>query len=144
MLHARNLALVYARNDLETGVAAADPHRLVLMLFDGAIRAIDDGAQHLANGDYLAKGMALAKAVQIVEDGLLASLDRNSGGGMADQLAALYDYIALRVATGSLRNDGTCLDEARTLLAQLRAAWSAIEARSLATALADSRVALGA
>ena len=141
MSYARNLALVYARNDLETGVAAADPHKLVLMLFDGAIKATQDAAAHLAHGDVEGKARAIGKAVQIVEDGLRASLVDTSGGELAGQLDRLYDYIGRRLLHASARNDITCLDDVRRLLGELRGAWMAIATPGSTPAPREQRLA---
>lgn len=122
-------AKVYQRVGVDSGVAAADPHRLVLMLFDGALEAIKLAKAHIAAANVAEKGRALGKAVRIVEEGLKASLDKDAGGPLARQLAALYDYASLRLLQANLKNDHAALDEAGRLLADLRDAWSQIGAR---------------
>lgn len=121
-------AQVYQRVGVDGSVAAADPHRLVLLLFDGALEAIQQATAHMAAGRVAEKGKALGKAVRIVEEGLKASLDRNTGGAMAQQLTALYDYAALRLLRANLRNDHAALAEVASLLADLRDAWGSIGA----------------
>ncbi|GAB4476809.1 MAG: hypothetical protein OHK0044_22850 [Burkholderiaceae bacterium] len=127
-------AKVYRRVGVDSGVAAADPHRLVLMLFDGALEAIKLAAAHIAAGNVAEKGRALGKAVRIVEEGLKASLDKDAGGPLAKQLAALYDYASLRLLQANLKNDQAALDEAGRLLADLRDAWARIGDRAPAAA----------
>ncbi|MDP1672472.1 MAG: flagellar export chaperone FliS, partial [Burkholderiales bacterium] len=83
----------YARVGVETGVEAADSHKLVLMLFEGAMIAVNDARRHLASGDIPARGSAVSKAILIIENGLKASLDMRSGGELAQHLADLYDYM---------------------------------------------------
>jgi len=119
-------AMAYRRVGVDSGVAAADPHRLVLMLFDATIEAIKLAQAHIASGDVPEKGRALGKAVRIVEEGLKASLDKDAGGPLARQLAALYDYACLRLLQANLKNDHAALDEVSRLLADLRDAWAAI------------------
>lgn len=116
-------AKAYQRVDKDSGVAAADPHRLVLMLFDGALEAIRLAESHVAAGRIADKGQALGKAVRIVEEGLKASLDRTAGGELATQLASLYDYASLRLLQAHLRNNHAGLAEVTTLLSGLREAW---------------------
>lgn len=123
-------ATAYQRVGVQSGVASADPHRLVLMLFDGALEAIRLARAHIAAGRIADKGQALGKAVRIVEEGLKASLDKESGGALARQLAALYDYATLRLLQANLQNDHGALDEVTRLLADLREAWAAIGARA--------------
>lgn len=119
-------ARAYANTALETGVAAAGPHQLVLMLFDGAIVAITQAAEGIQRGDVKAKAAAIAKAIQIVDEGLQASLNDNAGGPLAAQLRQLYDYASARLLLASLKNEIGQLTEVRTLLAGLREAWAAI------------------
>jgi len=122
-------AQAYARIGLETGVAAASPQRLVVMLYDGALAAIADGRAHLVAGRTAPKGRALGKAIGIVDEGLKAALDRTQGGAIAQQLMDLYDYIAQRLLIGNARNDVALLDEAARLLGELRDAWASLAAR---------------
>lgn len=119
-------ARVYRTIGVDSGVGAADPHRMVLMLYDGALEAMRQATGHLAAGRVAEKGQALGKAVRIVEEGLKASLDRGSGGALAQQLASLYDYAVLRLLQANLRNDRDALDEVARLLGDLRDAWATI------------------
>ncbi|MCS6945808.1 MAG: flagellar export chaperone FliS [Sutterellaceae bacterium] len=127
-------AQTYRRVDLDSRVAAADPHQLVLLLFDGALEALHLAASHLAAGRIAQKGQALAKAVRIVEEGLKASLDYNAGGALAQQLASLYDYCVFRLLQANLRNDAKAVAEVTALLSDLREAWAAIGARQRSAA----------
>ena len=87
----------YARVGLETGVIAASPHRLILMLFEGARVALSSALVHMKNGETVAKGESLSKAISIISSGLQASLDVNAGGELAQHLYALYDYMSRRL-----------------------------------------------
>lgn len=127
-------ASVYRRVGVDSSVSAADPHALVLMLFDGALEAIRLAQAHLAAGCAAGKGRALGKAVRIVEEGLKASLDTDAGGPLAKQLAALYDYASLRLLQANLKNDHAALGEVAGLLADLREAWARIGERAPAVA----------
>jgi len=122
-------AQAYARIGLETGVAAASPQRLVVMLYDGALAAIADGRAHMVAGSTAPKGRALGKAIGIIDEGLKAALDPSQGGAIARQLMDLYDYIAQRLLLGNARNDVGLLDEATRLLGELRDAWASLAAR---------------
>jgi flagellar protein FliS len=121
-----NAARAYARIGLETGVAAANPHRLILMLFDGAIAATADAAAQLAENRIAGKGKAISNAIRIIEEGLKASLDPEGGGEIAESLGELYDYMSRRLLLSSLRNDVAGLAEVTRLLTELREAWAAI------------------
>jgi flagellar protein FliS len=95
---------------------SASPHQLISMLFDGAGTAIRAAALHMREGQVAEKGKAISKALDIVNNGLLAALDREKGGELADRMASLYDYIARLLLNANLRNDPASLDEAGRLL----------------------------
>jgi len=122
----RSAAQTYARIGIETGVASASPHGLVLMLYDGALRAIADADAHLATNRIPDKGAAISRAIQIIEQGLKLSLDPARGGVIAGQLGELYDYMNRRLLLASLRNDRASLAEVAQLLTELRSAWAEI------------------
>ena len=101
----------YTNVGLETGVEAADPHKLVLMLYEGALLALAEGKRHMASRDIAAKGRALSKAVMIIDNGLKASLDIKAGGELGERLAALYDYMSERLLQANLHNRPELIDE---------------------------------
>jgi flagellar protein FliS len=120
-------ARAYAQVGLETTVAGASPHRLVLMLFDGALAAVARAREAMAAGRLAQKGELVSKAIQIVDEGLRASLDRAAGGALADQLDSLYEYMTLRLLLANRHNRVADLDEVARLLGELRGAWQALE-----------------
>lgn len=123
---ARSAVDAYARVGVETGVAAADPHKLILMLFDGTLAAIAKAQFAMSRGEIAAKGAAISKAIEIIDGGLKASLDIKAGGVLAERLSALYDYMLNRLLAANLRNDVSLLDETARLLNELRGAWAQI------------------
>jgi flagellar protein FliS len=116
----------YAKVGVETSVLAASPHQLIVLLFDGAIAAIKKARLSLIAGDVQAKGAAVTHAVNIINDGLRASLDKESGGEIALNLDALYSYIVQQIMLGHNRNDVGLLDESARLLMDLSESWKMI------------------
>ena len=116
----------YASVGLETGVLAATPHKLILMLFQGAHVALSSALMHMKNGDITAKGEALSKAIAIISSGLQASLDVEAGGELARQLNALYEYMGRRLLQANLHNNSEYIEEVSRLLGQLSDAWAKI------------------
>lgn len=112
--------------EVETGVATASPHKLILMLFDGAILSITSAAAAMEKKDIPTKGQAISKAIEIIINGLKASLDLEAGGELADRLSALYDYMSERLLYANLHNNRAALDEVTSLLQGLREAWEQI------------------
>lgn len=119
-------AKAYTNLAVDSSVKTADPHAMVLMLFDGAIEAARQAFAHLRAGRVPEKCAAIGKAIRIVDEGLKTSLDQAAGGAMAQQLAALYDYCVLRLLQANLRNDEKALIEVAKLLTELREAWAGI------------------
>lgn len=117
----------YGKQDLKAQVEAASPHRLILMLFDGAIKSCHLAKVHMANGAIPDKGMAISKAIAIIQEGLRLSLDKEAGGDLAENLDALYEYMGQRLLQANLRNDQAILDEVLELLSGLRDSWSQID-----------------
>jgi len=127
MFSPRNPVMAYRRVGLESDVASANPHRLVHLLYDGALQSVRTARSQMESGQLAAKGMAISKAIRIVDEGLKASLDPARGGDLAARLAALYDYIERRLLDAGSLNDPRALEEVEGLLATLRDAWAAIE-----------------
>ncbi len=121
-----NLATSYTDVGMETGVAAADPHKLILMLFDGALLAITKARYFMLSGEIPLKGQSISHAITIIENGLKAGLDMNAGGEIAKNLASLYDYMTLRLLHANLKNDVDALDEVAKLLKDIKGAWESI------------------
>lgn len=121
----------YARIGTESAAMSASPHQLITMLFDGAKTAITMARHHMASKDIAAKGKAISKAINIVENGLKASLDAEAGGKagaeLVANLSALYDYVTQRLLYANLRNDPALLDEADRLLESIGSAWREID-----------------
>ncbi len=130
----RNPAESYAKVGVDAAVETADPHRLILMLFDGAVAAISIAKFEMESGEIAKKGASISKAIDIISNGLLASLDINAGGELAERLAALYEYMAQRLLFANLKNSTAALDEVLELLNSLRSAWEQISPNQQAAA----------
>lgn len=124
--NSRNAAHAYASVGLETGVVAASPHQLILMLFDGAELAVRMAIKHLSDGNIAMKSAAITKASSIILDGLCAALDPHQGGEIASQLGALYDYMIKRLMLAHMNNQSAPLEEVLGLLRELHDAWKQI------------------
>ena len=116
----------YRQIGVETGVASASPHQLVLMLFDGFNEAVAQAGAALQLGQIEARGRAIGRAASIVDEGLKGALDVKAGGKLAEDLKALYTYVTLRLTQANLHSDATALEECKRLMEPLRAAWIGI------------------
>ena len=124
----------YRQVGVLTGVSAATPHQLVLMLFDGFDEALAQALGALREGAVQAKCRAIGRAARIVDEGLRASLDLNAGGKLAADLRELYAYVSLRLVRANLDNDASGIDECRRLMQPLREAWASITPEATAAA----------
>lgn len=125
--NSHNPAGTYAALSRESDVRSADPHRLIILLFEGAENAISVARLHAENGNVSERGTYLSKAIDIIANGLKASLDLNQGGEIADRLAALYDYMVSRLLWANMKNDITTMSEIHALLGEIHDAWKQID-----------------
>jgi flagellar secretion chaperone FliS len=119
-------ANAYKDVGLETSVMGADSHKLVAMLYQGALLSISEAKYEMQNRHIEAKGKAISKAIAIIGEGLQASLDMKAGGEIAQNLFGLYSYMVKRLTEANLNNDTGMLDEVTRLLAELQDAWATI------------------
>lgn len=136
---AKNAINAYAQVGLDAKVAAASPHKLICMLFEGAIAAITKAKFHLEQkssmsdvNDIAEKGYAVSKAIAIIEDGLIGSLNLEAGGEVGENLLMLYQYMIYRLTQANLNNDISGFDEVLSLLSQIGEAWESIGVRDFA------------
>jgi flagellar secretion chaperone FliS len=119
-------ANAYAKVGLETGVVAASPHQLIIMLYEGAELAVRMAIKHINEGDLPKKSAAISKASSIILEGLHAALDHHQGGNIAMRLDMLYAYMNQRLMLGHIRNETAPLEEVLGLLRELHGAWKQI------------------
>lgn len=117
----------YAKVSVETGVLAASPVKLIIMLYDGAIAASRSAISHMQRQDVVNKGALLTKAALIIQSGLRMSLNKSAGGEIAESLDALYGYMVRQLQLANIRNNPELVLEVINLLTELKGAWEAIE-----------------
>lgn len=122
----------YRSTSAHAGVAAADPHRLVVMLMDGALERIASARGLMSHGSGSAeKAQLLQRAVAIIDE-LRVSLNIKAGGEIASNLDALYEYMCMRLTQANASNKPEWLDEVSRLLNEIRSAWLQIPAQGRA------------
>ena len=127
MQHYRGAMKEYEQVGARSQIEGAPPERLVQLMLDGALDRISVARGAMVNGQVAVKCERITKAIGLV-DGLRASLDHERGGELAGNLEALYEYVGRRLTEANLRNDTAILDEASTLLGEIKQAWDRIVA----------------
>lgn len=115
----------YSDYGYNSEIEYADPHRLIQMLFEGALKRIAFAKGAMQRKDIAGKGKFISQTIEIV-GGLSASLDSEKGGEIAENLSSLYDYISRRLVTANLKDNEEILDEVSYLLRDVKMAWDAI------------------
>ena len=111
----------------ETWVRTASGGKMILMLYDGAIRQIDTAIEHMESGtkqlDLI--NNAVLKAQDIVTE-LMVSLDFDKGGDIAPKLFGLYRYFNEQLMEANVRKEAEPLRAVRSMMSELRGAWAQI------------------
>jgi flagellar protein FliS len=115
----------YSSVKVHSGVEAATPHRLIQMLFEGALERIAQAKGAMAQNQIARKGELIGKATAIV-GGLQGSLNDKEGGALAANLDGLYDYVIRRLTQANYENNPEYLEECGRLLGEIKTAWDAI------------------
>ena len=104
----------------------APPGQLVLMLFDGALRSLDQALLGFSSADIGERNAIIhnnvQRALNIIHE-LNNSLDLEAGGELADTLRNLYTYFDRRLNESNFKKTRDGIDEVLPLLRQLRDAW---------------------
>ena len=122
----------YRSTSAHAGVEGADPHRLIVMLMDGALERIAAARGLMNHGSGGAeKAQLLHRAVAIIDE-LRNSLNFKAGGELSHNLDALYEYMCMRLMQANSANKPESLDEVSRLLNEIRSAWLQLPAHGRA------------
>ena len=120
----------YQRVNTQTSNTDADPHKLIQLLYNGAIERINMAKSRIQAKDYGGKAQLINKAIEII-GGLRSFLDFEQGGDLAARLEALYDYMERSLLEASAKNDLAKLDEVLTLLRSVKEGWDGIREEAI-------------
>ncbi|QBG35226.1 flagellar export chaperone FliS [Litorilituus sediminis] len=121
----------YQNVNRESSLLAAEPHTIILMLFNGALESIAFAKGAIERKDFTVKAEKITKAVNIINS-LRASLDKESQPQISANFDALYEYCADRLMNASATLNVAILDEVIGLLKPLRDAWAEMSEESKA------------
>ncbi len=103
-------------------VAAATPVELTRMLYEGAVKSVQEAVTAHRAGDILARGNAVTKAVQILGE-LRFSLRRDVAPQYCDTLSGLYGYLQNRLIQAHAERSESMLQEVGGLIQNLLEGW---------------------
>jgi len=130
----------YQKVSIESGVDAANPIELIVMLYDGAILSCNSAIPFVKNKDYKNKGHFLYKAIRIIQSGLKMSLNFEEGGDISVNLDALYTHMTQQLVKANIENTEEPINEVVRLLTELREAWLAISKTDAANMVSNKQV----
>ncbi|MGM0380444.1 MAG: flagellar export chaperone FliS [bacterium] len=108
-----------------TQIETASQGQILLMLYDGAIKRMKQARDALENENYQRSHSKLVNVQDIVTE-LMATLDMEVGGEIAENLHNLYDYVLHNLVQANVKKDPELVDEVIPVMQQLHEAWSEI------------------
>jgi len=118
----------------QTRVKTASQGRLIVMLYDEGIKQLDNACREMEKPEKKLDVIhnSIVKTQDIVTE-LMASLDFEKGGEIAQNLYSLYMFFNQQLLDANLQKTPEPLREIRTMLAELREAWASIEGKAAGT-----------
>lgn len=106
----------------------ASPVQLIVMLYDGAIRFMEEGKRAMIDKNYEVQNAKLQRSQKIVME-LMGSLDFSQGGDIAKNLLKLYEYVLAELVEANITDDPTRIENAQSTMRELREAWATIQSQ---------------
>lgn len=124
-------AKAYAKVGVESRVLSASQVGLIVQLFNRAESEIRAALIHIDAGNIAERGQSISKAIEVVQNGLLASLNMETEGDIATNLYNLYEYVVKLLMEANRECSKEKLDQASKLLAPIAESFRAIDAGSV-------------
>jgi len=111
-----------AKNYKQTAIKTASPEQILLMLYEGAIKAAKLARVAMEKGQIAEKGRQIAKVHDIINE-LNTTLDHKRAADVAAQLASLYEFCVSQLLKANLQNDINAMDSVVKILTTLHEGW---------------------
>ena len=104
-----------------TDVVTADPKKLVIMCYEGALHSLKTARVKYAAQEYEAKAKAIQNTLDILSE-LRAALDFEKGGGIARNLESLYSFWITQIIKADQHRDLSVLDQVAAMIEEIKSA----------------------
>ena len=121
-MNSQNALASYDNVRNNASAEAASPHKLIEMLYDGALERIAQAKGAIEFNHIEMRTSRINSAIAVV-GGLRESLDHSQDGDISANLDGLYVYVQSILMKANKKNDIKLLDEAAALIGELRSAW---------------------
>ncbi|MFQ5482479.1 MAG: flagellar export chaperone FliS [Nitrospinaceae bacterium] len=111
----------YQKNE----VATSHKGKLVLMMYDGAIKFTRMAIQHLDSNDIAKRGIYIRKTQDIINE-LSLALNMDKGGEISHKLESLYRFTLQQLTLANIKSDREALEGVLKILGPLREAWEQV------------------
>ena len=109
----------------DNAVSTQNKGRLVVLLYEGAIKFMKLAIKELEAGNYDTKGQYLNRAQDIINE-LNAVLDMENGGEVAANLRKLYVFMTNRLTQANVKRDPSMIRDVIKLMEELNEGWKAV------------------
>jgi len=111
----------YQSNEVGTSTQG----KLILMMYDGAIRFVHMAMDALDQNDIARKGTYIQKSRDIINE-LMVALDTDRGGEVTRNLERLYQFVLRQLTLANIKNDKQALNAVLRVLTPLREGWDQV------------------
>lgn len=108
----------YARTKIQT----ASSGDLVIMLYQGCIKFMRLAKKSIVKGDFQNTNEYLIRSQDIIME-LLTTLDNEKGGEVAENLAALYEFLHRELIQANMKKDPKRIEQVEEIMLELLEAW---------------------
>jgi flagellar protein FliS len=116
----------------EEEIRAATPLRLIIMLYDAALRSCEEARVCMERNDASELSQAIDKCNAIISE-LQSALNLKEGGDIASALNNLYNFMKTNLLRAGVERNPEMIGEVFKLLVNLRAAWRDVDSELAST-----------
>jgi flagellar protein FliS len=117
----------YREVDRQTAVLSANGVDLVLLTYEALLRRLKQASEAFVSKDVAARGEALSRAIEVIEKGLIGSLDMQQGGQLSQQLLSQYQLWTAQILHCNMNADAALLGELIKTVEVVRSAWEQVK-----------------